>query len=402
VINRTPDPELLCGQSRHPRLAERDAPSGPWPLAPDPPFDADDVDDVHAGSGAVGTASASLDADESTSPPPRNLYHTFRHSGWARQRSAVKAALDLLAGLRPANNEETPKPSTTTLTHTPPPARHDQNETLPEPAHNPKSGPWSSAARDRFDSCGTSGWVLQSNDEPPRYRVAVNRCRHRFCLPCARERGLLVSSNLREKLPKVPLRFITLTVKARDASLRDALDHLYGSFARLRRSKTWREHVKGGLAVAEVTWRPEKGRWHPHLHLIVQGSYFPQDTLRRAWLKATGDSFIVDIRAVRSLDEAARYLTAYLTKSLCKRVWRDQHRLCEAIQALHGRKLISCFGTWSRLKLLEPISSDAEWHVVCSADRLLERVRAGEPASCKLAVVLWRRSLVDWLQEKPP
>jgi len=213
---------------------------------------------------------------------------------------------------------------------------------------------------------------------------------------------LLISANLREKLPKVPLKFITLTVKARDLPLADGMNHLYNSFAKLRRSPTWRTYVRGGLAVCEVSWRPEKGRWHPHLHLIVEGPYFPHDLLRIAWLKASGDSFICDIRPVRSLDETAKYLTAYLTKSLCKRVWNDPLHLREAILALHGRKLISAFGTWCRLRLLDPIHDGSTWETVCSADRLLTSVLNGDEPSCRLAAVLWRRSLVDWLQEKPP
>jgi len=403
----------LCGSSRPPSRPAAGSAGGWQPLASLLPFDLEQAEDPDDGSGAVGTASASLDTHESTSHPPRQLYQGFRHSGWKRQRQAVLTALTTLdaesRGIfedtsQPpsAQDPHTPQHPLTPNTHTPTHTATAPPITTPQRGKRRKSYPWSDPARERFELCGSTAWILRTTDKPRRYRVATNRCRHRFCLPCSRERGLLISANLREKLPKVPLKFITLTVKARDLPLAAGMDHLYHSFGKLRRSPTWATYVRGGLAVCEVTWRAEKGRWHPHLHLIVEGPYFPQDLLRIAWLRATGDSFICDIRPVRSLDDAARYLTAYLTKSLCKKVWSDPVHLREAVLALHGRKLISAFGTWAKLRLLEPIDDGSAWETVCSADRLLTSVLEGDEPSCRLAAVLWRRALVDWLKEKPP
>jgi hypothetical protein len=64
------------------------------------------------------------------------------------------------------------------------------------------------------------------------------------------------------------------------------------------------------LAVWELT---KQGT--PHIHVLQRGGFIPQTTLSEDWSTLTG-SFIVDIRAVKSQEEVARYVTKYLTKSL--------------------------------------------------------------------------------------
>lgn len=252
---------------------------------------------------------------------------------------------------------------------------------------------------ERFQKCGSNAWVQKSTEDPPSYRVVSQHCRHRFCLACQQDRGRLIAANLREKLPQVRIRFITLTVRALDLSLADALDHLYKSFVRLRRTKVWQDHVKGGLYVLEITWRPEHGRWHPHFHVLCEGNYFPQESLRLAWHKVTSDSYIVDVRDLHSVDHVAQYITKYLTKSLAKGVWTDPDRLREAMLATHGRKLLSAFGSWCKLKLLEPPFDDRSWETLCSAGDLLYDASYGGAPVVAIATVLWGRQFINWTKE---
>jgi hypothetical protein len=230
----------------------------------------------------------------------------------------------------------------------------------------------------------------------------MDRCRHRWCPACQRERGLLIANNIRAKLPRAQLRFLTLTIRTTNLSLSESLDKLARAWQSLRRRKTWQRYVRGGLAVLEIDWREPTSRWHPHLHVLWQGDFFPHHELRASWLSATHDSFVVDVRRVHDLDHAAKYLTKYLTKSVTPDVWRDPERLAEAISATRHRKLISTFGSWLRLRLTEPPSDDTEWITVCPAGDLLAAILRGDRPAVDIGLALWRRQLVDWLKEHPP
>lgn len=184
---------VLGGQSGHA------AASAAAPLFATP----DSVSEYEVDDLADRVTASSLDTQESTSHFHQDLYRNFRHSGWHRQRLAVLKQIDRFCG-----GFDQP-PSRTAYTY---------------------------VSRDRFCRCGSYAWVQRTVDDPPSYRVVSQHCRHRFCLPCQQDRGRLIAANLREKLPQAQLRFVTLTVRALDMSLAEALDHLYDSFSRLRRT----------------------------------------------------------------------------------------------------------------------------------------------------------------------
>jgi len=131
-------------------------------------------------------------------------------------------------------------------------------------------------------------------------------CRDRLCPTCAARRAYRSKGQLLKITQSMnSVRFLTLTLRSSPRTLAAAVDHLDKSFKRLRSSRIWSEHVKGGVAVLEVTWRADTRRWHPHLHVLVDGSFFPHSQLKSAWLEASGDSFIVDIRVVHDRAAAA-------------------------------------------------------------------------------------------------
>jgi hypothetical protein len=139
-------------------------------------------------------------------------------------------------------------------------------------------------------------------------------------------------------------RFITLTVRSTNADLRQALDNLRASFAKLRRHQAWKDRVCGGVYTLEITFNKRTGQWHPHLHLIVEGSYFPQDELKSAWHQATGDSFIVDIRAVHDRAKAAAYIASYVSKgSDPDAIPHD--RLVQWLDGVTGVRFLQTFGS---------------------------------------------------------
>lgn len=48
--------------------------------------------------------------------------------------------------------------------------------------------------------------------------------------------------------------------------------------------------VRGGVYSLEITWRDERGEWHPHAHLLVDGPFILWAELRDAWRAVTCDA----------------------------------------------------------------------------------------------------------------
>lgn len=259
----------------------------------------------------------------------------FRHATWSVNRSRVIEALTAedphrLAWLRYESEKDLDQI---------PPAPQESNRFY------------------RFLHCGTRPVVLKSTDDPVKYKVACQRCHDRFCLPCMQDRARLIVMNLKNQLPYAPTRFLTLTLKHSDEPLTDQLDRLYSSFLALRKRRFWLDAVTGGISFLELKLASTDGRWHPHLHVLLRGTYLPRKQISDAWLQITGDSHIVDIQMARSSDHVYYYLTRYITKGWDSGMYRKLHNLREAIQALKSRKLLCSFGDFSRLRLLKPPDS---------------------------------------------
>lgn len=242
-----------------------------------------------------------------------------------------------------------------------------------------------------FSTCGLYAYVLQSIDDPTKYRVAGSCCHNRFCRPCGTERSHAMSQNIVAHLDGRPARFITLTLRSTTESLATLLDKLQDCFGRLRRRAIWRKRVTGGVALIELKWTAELQRWHVHLHCIVTGRYIKQSLLSQQWLAITRDSLIVDIRMIKDGPAIARYVTKYASKPLSHTVILDPDRLDEAILALKGRRLATTFGSWRGL-LLSPKPDPKAWINLGSLASMIRQAESGEPiavAICQsLSVVI--------------
>lgn len=230
---------------------------------------------------------------------------------------------------------------------------------------------------ERFADCGAQSIVFRDPANPERFKVGCNRCHDRFCLPCSQDRARLIAANLAEQRPPGTIRFLTLTLKHCDAPLAEQLSRLYECFAKLRRRAVWKKCVAGGAAFTEVKMARETDRWHPHVHVMMTGKYLPQKAIRDAWHEITGDSFVVDIRLARDEATVTRYLAKYVTKGWSPRVFHLRDKLVEILHAMAGRKLVITFGTWSKLRLLEP-PPDGEWEPIATLQELIDRSRQGD------------------------
>ena len=277
-----------------------------------------------------------MTSTEGVAETPLSRCMSFRHSGWHHDRDLIRLALE----------------STGT----------------------------SSGRLSRWDQCGENAWVLRHPEQANRYRIAASYCHDRFCRPCSNTRSNLAAQNLIRRLGSAQLRFVTLTLKSTVEDLCSLVDKLYRSFRRLRTHKIWNAKVDGGAAFLEVKWNEGSRRWHPHLHLIVEGRYLPQALLKDAWRKVTGNSTIVDIRPIPNGRSAARYVTKYASKPLSNTFLNRPDKLQEAIAALRGTRLALTFGTWRGFRLFQQPPRE-EWVAVAPLDELLDLADRGvEPA----------------------
>lgn len=173
-------------------------------------------------------------------------------------------------------------------------------------------------------------------------------CRSRICPTCGPRRADQLRGRVERSVQQIDdARLLTLTLRSTDEPLAASLQRLREAWTKLRRRKAWKAHVRGGVSVVEVTYNARTDRWHPHLHVVLDGVYWQQKAIAAAWLDATGDSWIVDIRRVPSRRALVAYVAKYVAKASqlgrCPDRRRAEHalamrgvRLCQPFGSLHG------------------------------------------------------------------
>lgn len=195
---------------------------------------------------------------------------------------------------------------------------------------------------DRLVACCSVPSIRKTADNKP--TLSLGRCRDRLCPLCSFFRGREASSKTADIIRRMNApRFLTLTLRESTAGLAAELDRLFQCFRELRRRREWKRHVRGGVYAFEATYRPDRGTWHPHLHLVIDGTYIPHSLLRALWTAITGDSSIVHIEAVHDAEAQAKYLAQYINTPAELSSWAPS-TIEEYATAVHGRRLLHTFG----------------------------------------------------------
>lgn len=255
---------------------------------------------------------------------------------------------------------------------------------------------------DRWDNCGAE-CVVEWSDSADRYRLRASYCKNRHCRPCAKARQGLITANVKKKLldgtdhPKDTFRFFTLTLKHRDCPLDDQITRLRRCFTRLRQTKLWKKSQVGGVAMLECKVG-EDGLWHPHLHLIVEGSYVHSPTLRDEWFRITGDSHRIDVKSIDSAKDAVHYISKYVTKGTDDATWNDPQKAVEYIVCMRGQRVAATFGKWRGFKVTLPPAEFqfTDWQPIGLLSRTMQQASAGSTVD---QMMLAR--LMDALQYDP-
>lgn len=286
-------------------------------------------------------------------PPASKEETAFRHSNWATKRKLVRAALESVNTSR--------------------------------------------CSMERFDECGGE-CTVEYCKESQKYRLRANYCKNRHCEPCNRAKANLLAANLRSRLEKEPngrYRFVTLTLKHTDTPLADQIQRLYTSFRTLRTKRPWKESQSGGAAVLEVKWDPDTGEWHPHLHIISEGDFLLQSQLAELWHAITGDSWIVDIRPLKTGKDAAHYVAKYVSKGTNDAVWHNTNAAQEWVTAMKGVRSCATFGAWRGYKLLAHLPDTAAWTPIGTLNSIYRDAREGHVYAVRLLEVLARELQYD-------
>lgn len=224
-------------------------------------------------------------------------------------------------------------------------------------------------------------------------------CRCRWCLPCGTARAARLLRAILPRIKDVPCQFVTLTLRHRDAPLREQLDKLLGDFNRLRRRPLWKLAIGGAAAFTEVKVGKD-GKWHPHLHVLALGKPVDKWALSREWKSVTGDSWIVDVRPIQDHKQVTSYVLKYVTKPLDSSLFANPSRLDEAIASLKGRRLVNASGSFGRINLEEPPDDGPDdWATVGRLDTLFADAARGDRVAFAILEALWPRT--DAAHERP-
>lgn len=348
------------------------APAAPVPGSSIPPTSAYiDTDDVRFDHGwSLSAPLTSLDPRETSRGPigPTLSSTDFRHSFWRDRRPRMRRAL----------------------------------QNAGAPAHRLTA----------WDRCGSCAWILLHPEHPGRARLVCHRCHDRFCEACQAERRRRVCRNLQDALTTryrvkhphtaVPrLRFLTLTLRSSTAPLREQLDRLYSCFGRFRHRKAIQRVMQGGISFLELTLNPRTRLFHPHLHILFEGDYLPQKVASDTWKSVTEDSYIVDIRAIKTIAQACSYVAKYASKGIGPSVLNSPNHLTESIEAVSGRRIFNTFGSWSQLGLTDQPPPEDGWYPIGTFADLQSRRHAGDPAAIRIFRILSGENPDEPLDHEP-
>lgn len=215
----------------------------------------------------------------------------------------------------------------------------------------------------RFDmeNCRTNAWFVR-HSESGSVRIAANACHLRWCPICSDAKRNYICRSVTEWVSEQSHpKFLTLTLKHSDAPLDFQVDHLYQSFRSLRKRLEFRKKIPGGLWFFQIKRSKSDGKWHPHLHCLISGEYFPVNRLSRIWLEITYTSTNVDIRPIRDPQKASNDAARYAA-SPGSLVGLPLSMAVELVEAMHGRRICGTWGTARKVSLRpDPLEDKGKW-----------------------------------------
>ncbi len=213
----------------------------------------------------------------------------------------------------------------------------------------------------QYDECRDFAYFVRHRTTGE-IRVQASACRLRWCPLCMRTKKMIITQEVKKWLSNINRpKFLTFTLKHKDEPLRDRIKDLYLFYRNIRRTKWFKKNVRGGVWFFQVTKSDTDGLWHPHIHCLVDSNFLPKEKLSELWELITGDSKIVDIRAVKDNAKTAEYVARYAAAP-CRLADFGVDDAIEIVQTMHGKRICGTWGTGRTMsfKITKPEDFD-QW-----------------------------------------
>lgn len=217
---------------------------------------------------------------------------------------------------------------------------------------------------DRFSSCRSEA-VFVRHDETGEIQVRSKHCGLRWCPLCSASRQAWISGECERWFSKVQKpRLVTLTLRHTDALLADQVHDIYDYFRKFRKRKFFRSKTRGGVWFFHIKKSQTDGRWHPHLHMLVDSDFLEHKEISKLWAKITGGSKIVHVKAVTNPQNSVKHAARYSAEpcDLSKHTVVDS---LEVFYALHGKRIC---GTWGSARMIsfrpKPREDSKQWKTI--------------------------------------
>jgi hypothetical protein len=200
---------------------------------------------------------------------------------------------------------------------------------------------------------------------------------HLMCPLCAIRRGSKTLESylkrfeiIKAEHPQLKLSMLTLTVKNGDdlgerfshlrKSLKDVLERRRKSRAGARGWHSEFAKIHGLVGTIEITKDGGKGEiketgWHPHAHIMVlHDERFDYKALKAEWLKITGDSHVLNVKAAMHPDEPDQdFMEVFKYAVKFGDLTPEQNM--EAYEVLRGKRLLFSAGLFWGVEVPESI-----------------------------------------------
>lgn len=148
---------------------------------------------------------------------------------------------------------------------------------------------------------------------------------------------------------QMALRYVVLSER-NSKDVAEGMALLWASWSRLRRSVRWKRKVQGCIVALEVTFNRDENTWHPHLNVIFEGEYFPQEELRQLWIEATQHRG--EIVWISAVDQGTtREMIKYVTK--IADLIGNADALDKLLTAVHKKRFVRTYGSFYGLSVAD-------------------------------------------------
>lgn len=202
----------------------------------------------------------------------------------------------------------------------------------------------------QLEDCRKFAWFAR-HEQSGHVKVISNACRLRWCPVCAEAKRVSIQHSVSKWLKTLRRpRFLTLTLQHSTAPLAEQIKALYRGFRLFRKHKSIKSKVRGGVWFFQVKISGKDACWHPHLHIVLDANYINKFELSQEWFLATGNSFIIDIRAIKDPEKVGKYVSRYCAQPAHLPDFAQDDRI-EIASVLHGVRFCGRFGTGAQCDL---------------------------------------------------